>query len=165
MYFNNKGVKLIEDFEGFEDKAYLCPGGKWTIGFGTTVYPDGTKVAQGDGPISKETAYTYLKHDLKYFIEGVKDFLIKKETKLNSNQFSALVCFVYNVGLKALIDSDKTMYKAITGRNWPLAGTAFGLYTKVTKINAQGVAKKVELSGLVRRRKAEADLFFLPEIN
>lgn len=164
MYLNNKGLALIEEYEGFEEMAYLCPAGKWTIGIGTTVYPDGSKVKQGDGPIDKDTAYIYLKHDIKSNIEEIKRFLQKKGIVLNSNQFSALVCFCYNVGLVPLVDSDRAMYKGLLARNDSKIRMAFGLYTKITKINSHGVAKKIELPGLVRRRKAEADLFFTPDI-
>ena len=36
MKTNTKGLDLIKQFEGFIPKAYLCPAGKLTIGYGHT---------------------------------------------------------------------------------------------------------------------------------
>ena len=33
---SQKGIDLIKRWEGFRDKAYLCPGNVWTIGYGHT---------------------------------------------------------------------------------------------------------------------------------
>ena len=40
--------ELIKKWEGLSLKAYKCPAGVWTIGYGTTFYPDGSKVKEGD---------------------------------------------------------------------------------------------------------------------
>ena len=32
-----RGLELIRSFEKFEPKAYLCPAGKWTIGYGHVI--------------------------------------------------------------------------------------------------------------------------------
>ena len=42
------GVDLISGFEGTRFTAYDDGVGVWTIGTGTTVYPNGVKVKQGD---------------------------------------------------------------------------------------------------------------------
>ena len=39
---------IIKEFEGFRSQAYKCSAGKWTIGYGSTLYEDGTPVKQGD---------------------------------------------------------------------------------------------------------------------
>ncbi|NBV70201.1 MAG: hypothetical protein EBR69_05875, partial [Synechococcaceae bacterium WB4_2_0805] len=41
-------AKLIREFEGFSDVAYICPAGVPTIGWGTTRWPDGAAVKIGD---------------------------------------------------------------------------------------------------------------------
>ena len=46
---------MIMNYEGLALEAYRCPAGKVTIGYGTTVYPDGTPVKIGD-KITKERA-------------------------------------------------------------------------------------------------------------
>ena len=41
-------INLIKHFEGFKPKAYVCEGGKWTIGYGTTIYMTGKAVKEGE---------------------------------------------------------------------------------------------------------------------
>ena len=36
MKTSHKGIDLIKEFEGLRLKAYKCPGGVWTIGYGHT---------------------------------------------------------------------------------------------------------------------------------
>ncbi|RZG35460.1 lysozyme, partial [Acinetobacter baumannii] len=60
------GIDLITSFEGTRFKAYDDGVGVWTIGTGTTVYPNGVKVKQGD-TCTPEQAKTYFKHDLAKF--------------------------------------------------------------------------------------------------
>ena len=47
--------ELLKEFEGFRKEAYQCSAGVWTIGYGTTIYPDGSRVKQGD-KIDERTA-------------------------------------------------------------------------------------------------------------
>ncbi len=44
MKTSSNGTALIREFEGFVANAYLCPAKVWTIGIGTTAYPNGAKV-------------------------------------------------------------------------------------------------------------------------
>jgi lysozyme len=62
-------LELIEEFEcgGQVEKylkAYKCPAGVWTIGIGTTIYPTGQRVKQGD-VITADQAYEFLRFDLR----------------------------------------------------------------------------------------------------
>ena len=34
MHISDKGINLIKSFEGCHLKAYICPAGKYTIGYG-----------------------------------------------------------------------------------------------------------------------------------
>ena len=45
MKTSENGVNFIKGFEGFRNKPYLCSAGVPTIGYGTTLYPDGVKVS------------------------------------------------------------------------------------------------------------------------
>ena len=83
-------IDLIKKFEGCKLKAYKCPAGKWTIGYGHTL-----GVKQGDR-ITKEQAEKLLNEDVK----GVIEFLNKLKLRLNPNQFEALVSFIYNIGVR-----------------------------------------------------------------
>lgn len=58
MKTSSKGVSLIKQFEGCRLKAYKCPAGVWTIGYGHTA-----GVKEGD-IITQETAESYLRNDL-----------------------------------------------------------------------------------------------------
>jgi lysozyme len=142
-------LSLIKSFEGCKLTAYLCPAGVWTIGYGTIRYKDGTKVKEGD-VISSQRANEELLHEVEKKAEGVNR-LVKN---VNQQQFDALVSFAYNLGLGALEDS--TLLKRVKANpNDPDIRIQF---MKWTKARQNGVLK--ELPGLVRRRKAECDLYF-----
>lgn len=137
MKINNEGLELIKSFEGCRLIAYLCPAGKWTIGYGHT---SGVKKGQ---VITREQAENMLKSDLKTYEKHVEDNV---HIDLNENQFSALVSFCYNCGMGNL----RTLVK---GRTAEQIAEAILLYNK-----ANGTA----LNGLIRRRKAERELFLKP---
>ena len=58
MEVNKASRDLIKHFEGCKLKAYKCPAGLWTISWGLTFYPDGTKVKEGD-VITQQQAEDY----------------------------------------------------------------------------------------------------------
>lgn len=145
MRTSNKGIELIKSFEGIKTKAYLCPAGVWTIGYGHT------KNVQKNDTCTMAQAIAFLKEDLRVF-ECAIDDLVKVE--LNQNQFDALISFVYNVGAGAFKDS--TMRKFINAGHFPLAAGQFDRWV---------YAKNVKLEGLVRRRAAEKKLFLSPVSN
>ena len=144
------GIDLIISFEGFEAKPYADPatGNKpYTIGYGTTVYPSGKRVELTDPPIDKSTALTYLSHDLRQFEYGVDALTIDT---INQNQFGALVSFAYNCGLQNLKSS--TLLKKVNAD--PNDEAIFKEFLKWNKANGRTMA------GLLRRRDAEAKLYF-----
>jgi lysozyme len=146
MNLSEAGKNLIKSFEGCKLKAYKCPAGLNTIGFGSTFYPDGTKVKEGD-VITKEKADELFDVIADDFVKKVKP-LIKKE--LSDNNFSALVSFAYNAGVGNLRNS--TLLKKVNAN--PNDETIRAEFMKWVRAN-----NKV-LVGLERRRKAEADLYF-----
>ena len=83
------GIALIKEFEGLRLKAYLCPGGVWTIGYGHTA---GVKPGM---VVSEAQAEEYLKADLISF----ERYLNGLGLVLNQNQFDALVSLIYNIGI------------------------------------------------------------------
>jgi len=144
---DQKCVDLVKDFEGFRAKPYLCSAGVPTIGYGSTFYADGTKVTLADPHISKT--------DAEYLTKLVLDKMLVRVEKLvkvdlNKNQFSALVSFTYNLGVGAF--SSSTLLKVIN------RGELHEAPAQIKRWNRAG--GKVS-SGLVRRRKAEADLWNL----
>ena len=144
MKTSSSGTSLIREFEGFVASAYLCPANVWTIGIGTTVYPNGTKVKKGD-KCTQEQALEYLQHDLKSFEKTVNDSV---KVPLSQNQFDALVSLSYNIGSGAFKSS--TLLKKLNAKDYAGAADQFLVWNK-------GGGKV--LKGLVRRRNAERALF------
>ena len=144
MKTGQDGIDLIKSFEGFRNKAYLDSIGVPTIGYGTTWYPDGTKVKLGD-KCTEEQAEEYLKYALGKF-----EAAINKDIKVTISQkmFDALACFVYNVGIGNFESS--TLLKKINAKDFLGASDQFIRWNKA--------GGKV-LDGLTRRREAEAALF------
>jgi lysozyme len=150
MQVSARGLKLIAEFEGLRLNAYPDPGTgnePWTIGYGTTIYPNGYKVKQGD-EITREQALEFLRHDSKKFSDAVNRAV---RVPINQNQFDALVSFTYNLGEGALNRS--TLLTKVNSHNFRSAADEFGKW-----IYAGGRI----LAGLVRRRNAERDLFVAP---
>jgi lysozyme len=144
MITNAAGLSLIRQAEGLRLRAYLCPANVWTIGIGTTVYPDGRKVRSGD-KCTEQQADRYLAHDLQEFERAVAAMVTVPVT---SNQFSALVSLAYNVGISALRGS--TLLRLLN------AGDYAGAANQFPRWNRGGGRV---LPGLVKRRAAERDLF------
>lgn len=139
-YTNSRGIELIKFFEGFQSNPYICSGGHPTIGFGHKIL---TKESYKE--ISKTEAEKLLKQDL--FI-AEKSVLRHITTILNDNQFSALVSFTFNLGGAALQRS--TLRQKIN----------YGLYDEAELEFLRWVyARGRILPGLIKRRKAEYNLF------
>ena len=142
MKISNKGIELIKRHEGLRLKAYKCPAGVWTIGYGHT----GKDTYEGL-EITPGSANELLTLDLERFEKAVNRLV---ESAINQQQFDALVSFAFNLGEGALKNS--TLLKRINAN--PIDATISGEFSKW--VNAGGKP----LPGLVRRRKEEADLYF-----
>ena len=143
---------LIKQFEGFRSKAYLCPAGILTIGFGHT----GTDVLPGMR-ITEAQADEILKRDVAKFAAMVEKALT---AKVSQGQFDALVSFCFNTGPgKAGVKDGLITLKNGTPSSLlrkTNAGDKLGAaaeFDKWTKANGQ------ELRGLVARRDAEQRLY------
>lgn len=143
---NQEAINLITSFEGCKLTAYQDIVGVWTIGYGNTMYPNGISVKKGD-TITNEYALTLFSAILSRFESGV-DRLVRAD--VNENQFGALVSFAYNLGIGTLQKSDM-LRKVIKNANDETIRAEFMRFNKA--------GGKV-VNGLVRRRKAEADLYF-----
>lgn len=85
------GIAMIKEFEGFRSKPYLDAVGIPTIGYGATHYADGRKVKLTDKPITEAEASALLQDMLKQYEKAVLDNVT---SKINQNQFDALISFV-----------------------------------------------------------------------
>lgn len=147
MRASKKCVDLVKNYEGCKLKAYKDPVGIWTIGIGTIQYPNGTKVKGGD-QITLQQAEEYLMHELNTKAIAIEHHFFN--VGINQNQFDALLSFTYNCGVGALGKS--TLLKKVkANHNDPSIEQEFLKWTK---------AGGKTLPGLVKRRQAEADLYF-----
>ena len=48
MQVSNRGLTVIKEFEGWRPRAYICPAGHWTIGYGHTAMAGPPSVKDGD---------------------------------------------------------------------------------------------------------------------
>jgi len=142
----NKGIAIIRKYEGLKLRAYICPSGLPTIGYGATFYMNGSRVQIGD-VITIDHADKLLHFQVKLFADEVQRTV---KVKLNENQLGALVSFCFNVG-----------------------GAAFGKSTLAKKVNANPSDSTIRnefmrwtrgggkvLPGLVKRREEEANLYY-----
>lgn len=132
-------VALIKRFEGCRLEAYRDSVGVPTIGYGHT-----KNVRMGDLITQAEADYM-LAEDIKDHAAGILPLLLVEVTQ---GQFDALVSFAFNLGVRALKMS--TLLRKVNDGDVFGASQEFGRW-----VYAGGQA----LPGLVKRRKAEADLF------
>lgn len=139
-----RGFRLIQEFEGFRSKAYadIANPNLWTIGYGFT-----KGVKEGD-TITKGEAGIRLQAELHEYEQGVLEACTISP---NQNQFDALVCFSWNVGIAAMKRS--SVIKAHNRGDFQSAARAFALWNKA--------GGKV-YPGLTRRRAAESALYLEP---
>lgn len=135
MKISENGLNLIKKFEGCNLTAYRDAVGVLTIGYGHT-----GDVKEGQ-KITQKKADALLLEDLQRFEKHVNQY--RKNYKFSQNEFDALVSFAFNIGnINQLTNYGK--------RNKGMIADKMLLYTK---------AGGKQLSGLVKRRRAEHDLF------
>lgn len=143
MKTSQKGIDLIKKCEGCELVAYNDGCGHLTIGYGHT---SGVKV--GD-KITQAKAESLLVDDLERFEKRV-NYWSDIKYRFNQNEFDALVSFTYNLGERRLDELLKN------GRN--VRGQIADDMLLYNKGNGH------VLSGLVKRRRLERELFLtIPE--
>lgn len=146
MKISDAGLSLIRTFEGLSAKAYRCPAGILTIGYGHTF--NVTK----DMKITQKEAELLLLSDLSYFEKDVTNLL--NNCSCTQSQFDALVCFAFNIGVNALAAS--TLLKKFKAGDIRGAADEFLKWNKATSPDTY---KKIEIKGLTLRRQAERRLF------
>ena len=144
MKTSEAGLRLIKEFEGFRSKAYVCPAGVLTIGYGHTSAAGEPAVVRGM-EITNGVAHEILRSDLERFERGVTR-LVKVD--LEQNQFDVLVSFAFNCGLGNLKKS--TLLKRVNAKRFEDVPAELMKWTR-------GGGKV--LPGLVRRRRAEAEMW------
>lgn len=139
MRISAAGINLIKSREGCKLKAYKCPAGIWTIGYGHT----GPEVHEGM-EVTDEEASTLLQADLLTFDAGASNHC----PEATQSQHDALVCLAFNIGLG---NFDKSSVARLhNAKKYAEAAQAFALWNRA--------GGKI-LPGLVARRAAEAALY------
>ena len=140
MNISQRGIDLIKSFEGFRAQSYKCLVTEkyFTIGYGH--YGPDVKLGQ---VITQREAEQLLMKDLERFVAAVNRYDYHYD--FNQNEFDALVSFTYNLGEGCLcqVTDNKRRTKDQIAEKMLLYYNSAG--------------KRIE--GLVRRRKAEHDLF------
>jgi lysozyme len=136
---NTAGLAIIKQFEGLRLKAYVCPAGVLTIGYGST----GAHV-KSDMVITEAESEALLIKDLERFEQAVAMYC----PVTTPNQYSALVSFAFNLGEGALKDS--TLRRMHNEGQYEAAAGQFARWNK---------AGGRVLAGLTKRRAAEAALY------
>lgn len=130
---------LIREFEGLRLKAYRCPAGVWTIGYGHA-----SGVAAGQ-EIDEVAAELLLDADLKYFALQLAPLI---KVPVTEGQAAAMLSFAFNEGVGAFKRS--TLLRLVNQGMFVNASYEFKKWK---------YAAGRELPGLVRRREAEAAMF------
>ena len=139
-------IDIIKKFEGCKLVSYQCSAKVWTIGYGSTFYENGAKVQIGD-TITQHRAESLLLITANKFAVEVRKLV---KSNINEKQMAALISFAFNLGMGAL--SKSSLLKLVNSN--PSSKQIRNEFMKW--INAGGKP----LNGLIRRRKAEADLYF-----
>lgn len=138
--YSDKGLALTKSFEGLHLEAYRDCAGVWTIGYGHT----GPGVITGQ-VVDELQAEALLQADLADATACVNRTV---KVALSQGQFDAMVDFCFNAGRGNFAQS--TLLKKVNSGDLAGALAQFALW-----VHAGGLI----VAGLVRRRKAEAELF------
>lgn len=136
---NAAGIALIKSFEKLELKAYRCPAGVWSIGWGSTRHVTPGMV------ITLEEAEERFRRDLAEAETAVSRMV---RAKITDDQYAALVSWCFNVGEGNAAKS--TLIRKVNAHQWLEAWSEFPRWC-----HAGG---KIS-GGLIRRRAAEQSLF------
>lgn len=139
MKISVKGYTAIASFEGFRNKAYRCPSGVLTIGYGHTqgVKPDDT--------INYAQAAKLLHEDI-----DKAGAVVMKCGELTQGQYDALVSFVFNLG-ETNFNKSTLRKKVVANKLDQTIGDEFRRWV---------YSKGKKLDGLVKRREWEARRYY-----
>jgi lysozyme len=145
---------IIKKFEGLRLVPYICPAGKWTVGYGHRLYPDeqvkdlvfNPRTSSWHGVINDVTCQALLTSDMQKAARSVN---LAVQVPLSQNQFDALVSFVLNIGGTAFANS--TLCHLLNQKQFLNASKQFERWCHDDHMHV--------LPGLEARRKMERDLF------
>ena len=145
MKTSDNGKNVLKAFEGFRAEIYADVGGRETIGYGHCLTHKEIETGEYDRRLSKDEASDLMDRDLINFEIGINQHV---KVPLTQNQFDALICFVYNLGLGNLYSS--TLLRELNSGNYKKAADEF--------LRWNHVGGKV-CAGVTHRREKERELF------
>lgn len=143
MQISKDGLDVICRYEGFSPIIYICPAGYPTIGYGHLV-TEANKEKFLDG-IDEDEGLELLRADVATAERAVRRWI---KVPLTQGQFDALVSFTFNLGGGALQRS--TLRRKVNRQDHAEVPSEFMKWVW---------AGGTKLNGLVRRRRAEANLY------
>ena len=147
MHVNKETFDLIKKWEGCKLKAYKCPAGVWTVGYGLTTSAGFIEVGPNT-EITQDEADWYLEQAVLKFADKISPHI---SGPINDNQFGAFVSLAYNIGVGGFKKSSA------------LRHFNSGDHGKVpASIRLWNKAGGKVLQGLVNRREDEVELFLKP---
>lgn len=149
LSISSDAVELLKKEEGFSKKPYWDYA-QWTVGYGTKCPDDKLEEYKKNG-ISEEAAEQLLRNYIARFEGEINKFATKTGTKLNQNQFDALMLFSYNCGTAWMYSTTGILYKAIV--NGATGNELINAFSRWC--NAGGQIKTF----LLRRRLSEANIY------
>jgi len=138
-------IEALKVLESFSSKVYKCPAGIKTIGYGHTI-----KKEEDFTSITEAKAEILLKKDLEDLYTQMRPLINDDVYKrLRHEQISALLSFVYNIGI-SVFKKSTLLNKLNNSGNLLLVAEEFNKWIYI---------KGVKSLGLMRRRDAEKELF------
>lgn len=145
------GILFIKDNEGCILKPYKKSADRWTIGIGTTYYPNGKPVTENDPVITEEDAERFLTFVCDKICTQMSELIT---VVLDQYQTDALIDFIYNVGIKNFTNS--TLLKKLNLGYYEAAADEFLVWK---------YASGQVMVGLEKRRQRELELFINENYN
>ena len=136
-YSYELAMAFVKAEETLRLKAYKCPKGVWTIGWGHT-----GGIKEGD-TCTREQAEAWIRSDLQSAQTGLAGFI---NVPVSANQFIALLSLAFNMGSMGVVDKCPKMLRALNAGDYETAADEF------LDVTNGGLA------GLVARRRREAEL-------
>ena len=145
---SREGLELLKSFEGLRLTAARLPDGRWTMGHGHTQY------AREGATITEADAEALLLYDLIPVVAAVNEAIT---VDVSQNQFDALVCFAFNVGIDAFRQSE--VLTRVNQERMTEAALAMAIWRA-----GAFDGRRIVLDALVRRRSAEEALLLGPVV-
>lgn len=140
---------LAREFEGLSLRAYVCPAGYWTIGYGNRCLANGTAVTSRTKPITKQQAEDLLLFTLAGLRVKLRALI---QVRITVNQEAALLDWQYNLGTSAIAGS--SLLRLLNSGQSIAAGEQLLLWDHMHRNG-----HLVRVPGLTRRRQAEWHLY------